>query len=118
MTEDFWQGKFQEYLVLRNFRGYYVDTTFDHDVCFRQFNILVGKEHEVSMFIMVAGSIDGIEIFEEELHKSIEHQVCIFSPFQEFGKYYSSTGYSIKYIFKIMVWSSTIVFLNNKIQST
>jgi hypothetical protein len=29
------------------------------------------KEREVPMFIMVASSIDGIEIFEEELHKSI-----------------------------------------------
>ena len=76
------------------------------------------EEHEVPMVIMVAGSIDGIEIFEEELHKSIERQVCIFSPFQEFGKYCSSTGYPIKYIFKNMVWSNTIVLFNNKIQST
>ena len=36
------------------------------------------EEHEVPMVIMVAGSIDGIEIFEEELHKSIERQVCIW----------------------------------------
>ena len=36
------------------------------------------EEHEVPMFIMVAGSINGIKISEEELHKSIECQVCIW----------------------------------------